>query len=63
MLRRWKECFEKLINKENKRERRVMGVETVQQEVGKINKDEVSKALKMVKNGKAVDLDDMPLEL
>ncbi|KAK3554524.1 hypothetical protein QTP70_024430, partial [Hemibagrus guttatus] len=52
--RRWKEYFEELMNEENEREKRVEGVSSVEQKVDKIRKDEVRKALKRMKSGKAV---------
>ncbi|KAK3524279.1 hypothetical protein QTP70_026044 [Hemibagrus guttatus] len=52
--RRWKEYFEELMNEENEREKRVEGVNSVEQKVDKIRKDEVRKALKRMKSGKAV---------
>ncbi|KAK3518215.1 hypothetical protein QTP70_033908 [Hemibagrus guttatus] len=60
--RRWKEYFEKLIE-ENEREKRVEGVNSVEQKVDKIRKDEVRKALKRMKSGKAVGPDDIPVEV
>ncbi|KAK3531746.1 hypothetical protein QTP70_027292 [Hemibagrus guttatus] len=60
--RRWKEYFEELMNEENEREKRVEGVNSVEQKVDKIRKDEVRKALKM-KSGKAVGPDDIPVEV
>ncbi|KAK3553162.1 hypothetical protein QTP86_031739, partial [Hemibagrus guttatus] len=39
--RRWKEYFEELMNEENEREKRVEGVNSVEQKVDKIRKDEV----------------------
>ncbi|KAK3534130.1 hypothetical protein QTP86_002258 [Hemibagrus guttatus] len=60
--RRWKEYFEELMNEENERERRVEGVNSVEQKVDKIRKDEVRKALKRIKSGKAVGPDDIPVE-
>ncbi|KAK3517220.1 hypothetical protein QTP70_001126 [Hemibagrus guttatus] len=59
--RRWKEYFEELMNEENEREKRVEGVNSVEQKV-KIRKDEVRKALKRMKSGKAVGPDDIPVE-
>ncbi|KAK3534933.1 hypothetical protein QTP70_002015 [Hemibagrus guttatus] len=56
--RRWKEYFEELMNEENEREKRVEGVNSVEQKVDKIRKDEVRKALKRMKSGKAVGPDD-----
>ena len=38
-------------------------VETVEQEVGKISKDDVRKALKRMRNGKAVGSDDILVEV
>ncbi|KAK3564418.1 hypothetical protein QTP86_018806 [Hemibagrus guttatus] len=61
--RRWKEYFEELINEENEREKRVEGVNSVEQKVDKIRKDEVRKALKRMKSGKAVGPDDIPVEV
>ncbi|KAK3510812.1 hypothetical protein QTP70_022737 [Hemibagrus guttatus] len=61
--RRWKEYFEELMNEENEREKRVEGVNSVKQKVDKIRKDEVSKALKRMKSGKAVGPDDVPVEV
>lgn len=40
-----------VMNEENERERRVEDVETVEQEVPTINKDEVREALKKLRNG------------
>ncbi|KAK3540495.1 hypothetical protein QTP70_032457 [Hemibagrus guttatus] len=61
--RRWKEYFEELMNEENEREKRVEEVNSVEQKVGKIRKDEVRKALKRMKSGKAVGPDDIPVEV
>ncbi|MCJ8729767.1 hypothetical protein PDJAM_G00110730 [Pangasius djambal] len=61
--RRWKEYFEELMNEENEREKRVEGVTSVEQKVDKIRKDEVGKALKRMKSGKAVGPDDIPVEV
>ncbi|KAK3519797.1 hypothetical protein QTP70_004955 [Hemibagrus guttatus] len=61
--RRWKEYFEELMNEENEREKRVEGVNSVEQKVEKIRKDEVRKALKRMKSGKAVGPDDIPVEV
>ncbi|KAK3560749.1 hypothetical protein QTP86_016542, partial [Hemibagrus guttatus] len=61
--RRWKEYFEELMNEENEREKRVEGVNSVEQKVDKIRNDEVRKALKRMKSGKAVGPDDIPLEV
>ncbi|KAK3543094.1 hypothetical protein QTP70_010647 [Hemibagrus guttatus] len=61
--RRWKEYFEELMNEENEREKRVEGVNSVEQEVDKIRKDEVRRALKRMKSGKAVGPDDISVEV
>ncbi|KAK3545315.1 hypothetical protein QTP70_003668 [Hemibagrus guttatus] len=61
--RRWKEYFEELMNEENEREKRVEGVNSVEQKVDKIRKEEVRKALKRMKSGKAVGPDDIPVEV
>ncbi|KAK3515358.1 hypothetical protein QTP70_018753 [Hemibagrus guttatus] len=61
--RRWKEYFEELMNEENEREKRVEGLNSVEQKVDKIRKDEVRKALKKMKSGKAVGPDDIPVEV
>ncbi|KAK3528476.1 hypothetical protein QTP70_000115 [Hemibagrus guttatus] len=61
--RRWKQYFEELMNEENEREKRVEGVNSVEQKVDKIRKDEVRKALMRMKRGKAVGPDDIPVEV
>ncbi|KAK3506978.1 hypothetical protein QTP70_033857, partial [Hemibagrus guttatus] len=61
--RRWKEYFEELMNEENEREKRVEGVNSVEQKVDKIRKNEVRKALKRMKSGKEVGPDDIPVEV
>ncbi|KAK3556427.1 hypothetical protein QTP70_008339 [Hemibagrus guttatus] len=61
--RRWKVYFEELMNEENEREKRVEGVKSVEQKVDKIRKDELRKALKRMKSGKAVGPDDIPVEV
>ncbi|KAK3507758.1 hypothetical protein QTP70_035282 [Hemibagrus guttatus] len=57
------EYFEELMNEENEREKRVEGVNSVEQKVDKIRKDEVRKALKRMKSGKAVGPDDIRVEV
>lgn len=54
MLRRRKEYFKALMDEENEKARRVHEVETVEQEVRKMSKDEIREALRRMKNGKAV---------
>ncbi|KAK3575194.1 hypothetical protein QTP86_020897 [Hemibagrus guttatus] len=51
------------MNEENEREKRVEGVNSVEQKVDKIRKDEVRKALKRMKSGKAFGPDDIPVEV
>uniref|UniRef100_A0A3Q3JNL4 DUF4806 domain-containing protein n=1 Tax=Monopterus albus TaxID=43700 RepID=A0A3Q3JNL4_MONAL len=51
------------MNEENERERRGEEVNIVEQEVAKIRKDEVRKALRRMKSGKAVGPDDIPVEV
>ncbi|KAK3536000.1 hypothetical protein QTP70_023736, partial [Hemibagrus guttatus] len=51
------------MNEENEREKRVEGVNSVEQKVDKIRKDEVREALKRMKSGKAVGPDDIPVEV
>ncbi|XP_051783710.1 uncharacterized protein LOC127527824 [Erpetoichthys calabaricus] len=62
VLSRWKEYFERLMNEENERVKRLDDVEIVNQEVQWISKDEVSTAMKRMKNGKAIGPDDIPVE-
>ncbi|KAK3565192.1 hypothetical protein QTP86_000998 [Hemibagrus guttatus] len=61
--RRWKEYIEELMNEENEREKRVEGVNSVEQKVDKIRKNEVRKALKRMKSGMAIGPDDILVEL
>ena len=61
VLRRWKEYFEELMNRENERERRLNDVERVNREVGEISMNEVRMTMKM-KNRKAVGPDNIPVE-
>ncbi|XP_061629993.1 uncharacterized protein LOC133478218 [Phyllopteryx taeniolatus] len=63
VLARWEEYFEELMNEENEREGRVEEASVVDQEVAMISKGEVRKALKRMKNEKAVGPDDIPLEV
>ncbi|KAK3542088.1 hypothetical protein QTP86_013386 [Hemibagrus guttatus] len=61
--RRWKEYFEELMNEENERGKKSRSGELCGTEVDKIRKDEVRKALKRMKSGKAVGPDDIPVEV
>ena len=51
------------MNIENDREQKVEPVTVVDQKVESIGKDEVRRALKRMKSGKAVGPDDIPVEL
>ncbi|KAK3547216.1 hypothetical protein QTP86_017584 [Hemibagrus guttatus] len=51
------------MNEENEKEKRVEAVNSVEQKVDKIRKDEVRKALKRMKSGKAVGPDGIPVEV
>ena len=63
VLRIWKEYYKGLMNEENERERRENDGERVNLEVEKISKEEVRENMKMMKNGKAVGPDDIPVEV
>ena len=60
---RWKEYFEKLMNKENDREPRKEEVEVLNEEVNCISKEKVKNTLRRMKEGKAVGPDELPIEL
>ena len=62
VLRRWKEYFDQPMNEENEREMRLENAEPVNKEVKQITKEEVRRALKKMKVGKAVGPDDIPIE-
>ena len=63
MLKRWKEYFEKLMNKENDRESRTEEAEVVNQEVNCVSREEVKNALRRMKKGKAVGPDKLIVEV
>ena len=63
MLRRWKENFEELLNEVNERECRKEEPEIIRKRVDQIRKDEVRKAQKRMKSGKAVGPDDITVEV
>ena len=48
VLKRWKEYFEKLMNKENNRDPRTEEAEVVNEEVNCVSREEVKNALKKV---------------
>ena len=62
VLKRWKDYFETLINKENDREPRTEEAEVVNEEVNCISK-EVKNALRRIKKGKVVAPDELPVEV
>ena len=63
VLKRWKEYFEKLMNKENNREPRTEEPEMVNEEVNCVSREEVKNAVRKMKKGKAVGLDELPVEV
>ena len=54
VLKRWKEYFEKLMDRENDRKPRTEEAEVVNEEVNSVNRKEVKNALRRMKKGKAV---------
>ena len=52
VLKKWKEYFEKLINKKNNREPRTEEIEMVHEEVKFVNREEVKNALRRIKKVK-----------
>ena len=63
VLKRWKEYFEKLMNEENKRERRTEEPEVINEEVNCVSREEVKNTLRRMKKGKAVGPDELPVEV
>ena len=63
VLKRWKEYFEKLMNKENNKEPRTKEPEVVNEEVNCVSREEVKNALRRMKKGKAVGPDELPVEV
>ena len=63
MLKRWKKYFEKLMNEENNRDPRTEEAEVVNEEVNCVSREEVKNALRRMKKGKAVGLDELPVEV
>ena len=59
LLKRWKKCFEKLINERNDKEPRTEEAEVVNQEVNCVSR-KVKNALRRMKKGKAVGPDELP---
>ena len=63
VLKRWEEYFEKLMNEENNRDPRTEEAEVVNKEVNCISREEVKKALRRMKKGKAVGPHELPVEV
>ena len=61
-LKRWKEYFEKLMNEENIRDSRTEEAEVVNEEVNCVSR-KVKNALRRIKKGKAVEPDELPVEV
>lgn len=59
---RWREYFDELLNEENTREIFEQGVEN-QGMVREVTREEVERAVKKMKNGKAVGVDEIPVEV
>ena len=62
-LKRWKEYFEKLMNKKNNREPRKEEPEVVNEEVNCVSREEVKNTVRRMKKGKAVGPDELPVEV
>ena len=63
VLKRWKEYFEKLMNKENNRDPLTEEAEVVNKEVNCVSREEVKNALRRMKKGKAVGPDELPVKV
>ena len=63
VLKRWKEYFEKLMNEENHRVARTEEAEVVNKEIMYFSKEEARNALRRMKKGKAVETDELPVEV
>ena len=62
VLKRWKDNFEKLMNKENNRNPRTEEAEVVKKEINCVSR-EVKNALRRIKKDKAVGPDELPVEV
>ena len=62
VLKRWREYFEKLINKENNRDPRTEKAEVVNKEVNCVSR-EVKNVLRRMKKNKVVGPDELPVEV
>ena len=63
VLKRWKEYFEKLMNKENNREPRKEEAEVVNEQVNCVSREKVENALRSMKKGKTAGPDELPVEV
>ena len=63
VLKRWKDYFEKLMNKENDRDPRTEEAEMLNEEVNCVSREEVKNVLREMKKGKAVGPDELPVEV
>ena len=62
VLKRWKNYYEEMMNRENERETRIDSINGTYEDVPRVTKEEVRTAMKKMKNGKAVGPDDIPVE-
>ena len=63
MLKKWKEYFEKLMNEENDGVSKTEEIEIANKGVNCASREEVKNALRRMKQGKAVGLDELPIEV
>ena len=63
VLKRWKEYFEKLMNKKNNRDPRTEEAEAINKEVNCFSREGMKNALRRMKKGKAVGPDELPIEV
>ena len=63
VLMRWKEYFEKLINEENSRDPGTEEAEVVNEEKNCVSREEVKNALRRMEKDKAVESDELPVEV
>ena len=63
VLKRWKEYFEKLMNKQNERHPRTEEAEVVNEEVNCVSREKMKNALRRMKKGKVVGPDKLPVKV
>ena len=63
VLKRWKEYFDKLMNKENNRDPRKEEAEVVNKDVNCVSREEVKNKLRRMKKGKAAGPDELPVKV